>query len=423
MKNSARNAVIFVLLTAALLGILVCSALIPREAIRKQMTSSADYLCETEQFKNTLDDIYGSKVDHYADAVLLNIAWHFDAENPLKSVLRSDFYMDTDDESDGPHWLAKTLAEDLPANTQYLRYWHGSIAIVRPLMTVLTLPQIYVLHGIVLALLAGGLLVRLILRKAYVPAAGILIGMIGTACWFVPSSLEFTWVFLILFVQLNLVLMKSFPKDWGKRGTFFLISGMVTNYLDFLSCETLTLLMPLLLLLWLERKEGKPSWKELGKAALLWLIGYGGMYLAKWGISSLVLGENVWPYVSSYLTDRVAGPVSSTDYVGEFFGALLRNIAVLFPLEYGTFGIVIWVALLVAAGYFGYVHHRKGFDRTLVLMYTVIGVVPLVRFLALINHSFRHYFFTYRAMLTTLTAIVLIVAELTGWGQQEHGKT
>ena len=50
-------------------------------------------------------------------------------------------------------------------------------------MTFLTLPQIYVWHGILLALLAAGLLVRLLRRKVWVPAAGLTAGLIGAACW------------------------------------------------------------------------------------------------------------------------------------------------------------------------------------------------------------------------------------------------
>ncbi len=425
MRNWIRNTILFAAAAAVMAGLLVCSAVIPREAIREQTAASADYLCETEQYHMTIEGVFGSQTDHYADAILLNIAWHYDPEKLLPSVLKSEWYNDL--EVDSPRRLKETVEQDLPANEQYLRYWHGSIAIIRPLLVFLNIRQIYLLNGAVLAVLAAGLLLRMILRRMYVPAAGIAAGMIGTACWIVPMSLEYTWVFLIMFVQMHLVMMKFFPKDWGKRGSFFLLSGMAACFLDFLSCETVTLLAPLLLILWMDREQERPSgkafWLPLGKTAALWLIGYGGMYLAKWGISALVLGENVLPYVTGHVAERLVGPVRNTDAAGEFIGSLIRNIKMVFPLEYGSFGVVIWGLLLAAAGYFGYVHHRKGFDRQLVLAYTAAGIVPLVRFLVLMNHSYRHYFFTYRAQLSTLFALVLILAELTGWGQKRHGRT
>jgi len=421
MKNSIRNVSCFILVTALCLGLSLCAALIPREAIREHTEASAEYLCETSQYEWAMEGVYGSQVDHYADAIVLNISWHYDPEHLLSSVLKAEWYNDL--HLDSPHRLLASLEGDLPANEQYLRYWHGSIALFRPLLAWLTLPQIYLLHAVLLGLLAAGLLVRLVLRRAYVPAVGMVVGLVGTGCWFVPMSLEYTYVFLVLFVQLHMVLMKSFPKDWGRRGTFFLVSGMITNYVDFLTCETLTLLVPLLLLLWTEREEKeKPSRKTLCRVALLWLVGYGGMYLAKWGISAVVLGENVMPYVTAHVAERLVGPVRTTDLLGEFIGALVRNVKMVFPLEYGAVGFVIWIALLVAAGYFGYVHHRKGMDRKQMLRYTVIALVPFARFLLLMNHSYRHYFFTYRAQLSTLLALVLILAESTGWGQGKHGK-
>ena len=107
--------------------------------------------------------------------------------------------------------------------------------------------------SILLALLVGSLLFRMIRKRMYAAAAGIAAGLVGVNCWFIPVSLEFTWVFLVLLVQLHLVLNRSFPQDAARRAVFFMISGMVTNFLDFLTCETLTLLVPLLFLLAADR--------------------------------------------------------------------------------------------------------------------------------------------------------------------------
>ena len=413
--NALRYCLCFFLTAALLLGLLLLSTLVPRQAIRPQMQKSAEYLCEGELFGEAVEGISSSRIDRYADSILLGIAFQFDRENALRSVMEDSYYRQPyQNENEN---LRDAVEKDLPGNQQYLRYWHGSAGIVRVLMAFLTLPQIYLWHGILMGLLALGLLFRLIRRKAWIPAAGILAGLVGSACWLVPLSLEYTWVFLILLVQMHLVLMKSFPADWTRRCMFFLVSGILTNYLDFLTCETLTLLAPLLLLLWLGHSEGREAapWKTLAKAAGIWLAGYTGMYLLKWGLAAIVMGENVFPLVTASLEKRTIG-TPTTGFQLYWLEAPLKNLLNLFPMNYNVVGILAGCLLAAVAAYLGYVHHRKRFDRQLVVQYAVIGLIPYVRYLVLANHSFNHVFFTFRAQLATLLAAVLILGEVTGWG-------
>ena len=247
LQQCIRFGLCFLLAAAVLLGFLLLSTLVPRSAIKPRMQTSAEFLCEGELFGYVWDGVPGSRIDRYADSILLGIAWQFDSENSLRSVMESAYYhLYYQDENKN---LLDAVEQDLPANQQYLRYWHGSAGIVRVLMSCLTLPQIYTWHAVLIGVLFLGLIVRLYLRQRAIPAAALLVGMIGVSLWFVPLSLEYTWIFLIVMVQLHIILFPSFPKDWDKRCFLFLISGIVTNYLDFLTCETVTLLLPLLFLL------------------------------------------------------------------------------------------------------------------------------------------------------------------------------
>jgi len=92
-------------------------------------------------------------------------------------------------------------------------------------------------------------------------------------------------------------------------------------------------------------------------------------------------------------------------------------------MNHGFGGGFAAAALAVTAAYAGYVHHRKGFDRRRVLAYAGIGLMPYLRYLLLANHSYLHAFFTYRAQAATLLAAVLILAELTGWGESRFGSS
>ena len=79
----------------------------------------------------------------------------------------------------------------IQANTEYLRYWHGSILIIKPLLIVLTLEQIYILNALILLMLAGILIILLIKKKYYSIAISMILGLIMVAIWYVPFCFEY----------------------------------------------------------------------------------------------------------------------------------------------------------------------------------------------------------------------------------------
>lgn len=413
MRHGLKYIAVFLSAVIVLTGMLTLSAVIPRSAIRENMHSSAEFLCDGPLFGTVLEGVESSRIDRYADSILLAIAWQYDSENPLESVMLSSYYY-TPYQNENQN-LLEAVTKELPANQQYLRYWHGSIAILRPLLTVFSLKQIYLLNAIVLAALSIWLLVLLCRKKAFVPAFGIALGLIMTSSWFVPLSLEYTWVYYVMLAVSLAAGKLAWAGNWQHMGILFLLSGMVTNYLDFLTTETLTLLVPLLLLLWMGCRE--VTFRPAGfavKAILFWSLGYVGMWCTKWLLAAVVLGENVMPYVAEHVSQRIGGDLGLS--LGRYMiGAVLRNIKCLFPLEYGTAGILVFLALVVFSTYIGYVYQKKRISRVRIGLFTVLGLIPYVRYLVLHNHAWLHCFFTYRAQLATVLAAVMIVEELTDW--------
>lgn len=417
VKRGWKYIVVFLITLLVLTGILVLAAMIPRSAIRTNVMESAEYLCEGELFGALVKDVESSKIDRYADSILLAIAYQYDGEHPLTSVMWSSYYYtDYLNENDN---LFHAVTHEYEPNQQYLRYWHGSNAIVRPLLLLLNIQEIYVLNGVVLAVLVIGLLVMLLKNRAFVPAAGVAAGLILTAVWYVPFSLEYTWTYLCMLLLSLIGLKLAFWGRWKQLGFFFLIGGMVTNFLDFLTTETLTLLVPLLLILWVDmhRNSGKifpGMFQNAGKAMLAWGCGYVGMWVMKWVMASVVLGENVMPYVSGHIEERLGGDIG----IGLWHyitGAVINNVKCLFPFEYGVLGGIAGLVLLLFVVYIGYVYHKKHICKECIWLYVLVGLVPYLRYIVLHNHSYLHFFFTYRAQMATVLAIVLILEELTEW--------
>lgn len=424
IKNCLGYIIVFVMTCTVLLGLLVGVAIIPQSAIKENVRQSAEYLHKGELFGQAVEGVNGSTIDRYADSILISIAYQYDSINPLKSVMWSSYYYtDTNNENEN---LYESVNNDYEANQQYMRYWHGSNTIVRPLLTVLTIKQIYILNGIVLVCLIIWLISLLIKKKLYTPAVGIVAGLILTSAWFVPLSLEYTWTFMVMLIMSIIAVMMVSNSSWKYMGVLFLIGGMVTNYLDFLTTETITLLVPLLLVLYIQFHNNKEELvitvKNIVSIIIMWGIGYAGMWVMKWILASFVIGESMLPYLTNNVAERLSGDIGIgiTEYLT---GAVANNIKCLFPYEYGITGIFAGIIVIVWIMYIIFVYRKKDICKSHVLIYLFLSFIPYIRYLVLHNHSYLHCFFTYRAQITVIVAVALIVGEVSEWRPGVRGKT
>ncbi len=399
------------MLTAASLTVLLSlTALIPRESIRSNLSASAEFLCGSDMFAEVWEGTDASRIDHYADCVLLGIAWQYDDSAPLTSVMESSYYHN-EDKGEAIN-LRDAVTSDLSANKEYLRYWHGSILLVRPLLTIMTIRGIYVLFAVILALLLLILLFFLIRSGDILSAAGLMLGMVLTFSWFVPFCLEYIWVYLIMLgASVAVVLMKD---DVRPLIVTLMVCGILTAFMDFLTAETLTLTIPLLLGINKLRRSGT-SERDLIKgtacSAIGWVAGYGGMMGLKWILASIVLGINSLEYVTGNLAERTNGLVLSENYFS-FFGPIKANTGCMIPFCFGTAGIILGIIVLLGCIYSGYVYRRGTAIRAAVIIYALTGLIPFVRFMVIRNHSVLHYFFTFRALMAFVLAVILIMGEL-----------
>ncbi len=397
-------------------ALLILSALIPKEAIRQHSLESAQYLSDREPFGYVIEGLEGSCIDKYADAILLNIAYHFSAEYPFRSVMLSAYYFTPDHEETENYLIA--VENDLGVNRQYLRYWHGSITWVRPLLLFLNLQGIYVLNAVLLILLLAFFCIICARLKEYPLVIAFVVAFVMTRAYFVPLSLEYTWTFLLMLILSILAILLYRKKMEDHYTVFFAVAGMITSFVDFLTTETITLLVPLLVILWLGRKDNSSDAFFKRKdvrmslfSSIAWVLGYVCMWGMKWLMCSVVMQENAMPYVGEHVSERLGGDMG-VSLASFLTGAVTRNIACLFPLGYGALGVMGFTIIVLSAVYIGFVYRRDGFDRGGVILLALVGLVPYVRYLVLHNHSYIHYFFTFRAQFATVAAVVLIIAAL-----------
>lgn len=422
IKSFASYILIFVASVLLLAGFLFISAYIPQNWIQKHMEESADILCEHNRIWYMLPGVESSQNHLYADAITANIAYHLSDDNPLESVMWARYYWLDGDVNTS---FRTAVRDHLEAETQYLRYWHGSAAVVRLLHIFLNITQIYWLHAVVILGLLIAVLTMLCKNHMFAEAAAFAFSMIMVSIWFVPFCLEYTWTFLCMLVASLIGIRLVMNGKRNQLGMLFLITGMVTVYLDFLSTETLTLVIPLLLILRVvEKQKGNTTehnnpWIFTLKCSVLWAIGYVGMWVSKWLIASAVLHENVMPYVRSHIGDRIGGVNPVGSLFGYIAGSIIRNVKCLLPFDYGMIGAAI---LLVTIAVFivlpvvmDKVTVRSNIDKKIIALYFLIGGIPILRFAVLRNHSWYHRSFTFRALAGTLLALCFIITELIEW--------
>lgn len=442
---------------------MVLAALIPKSSIQSNSEKSALYLYEEELFYPLVKDQKLTTIDNYADTILLNIVYSLDEKQPLRSVFSASYYNE--------EWLnvnegyKMAVSENKAPNISYSRYWHGNMIFIKPLLMFLDIQGIRIFNAIVLAVLICALVVSLMKKRQKVLLSAMVIGLLSIGVFFVPLCIEYTSTFIIMAV-ICLLAMRMEDKGDDKLLPIFFISGMLTCFFDFLTTETITFTMPLVIVLCLrykpagvtlingrnkdrskrnkvnqdrdlktgdaletngfvkkkytgtkqvvnkaERNCFKEALNLTFKAGALWALAYILMWLAKWSLSSIILKINAFEAALKQAEVRTIGNAAKSA-LEQYLGAVLRNIALLFPLNFGkTYGEVILIFLGVVFLMFcvWFLYRKKQLEEVWFLkLLMLIGGIPYIRYLVLSNHSYLHYFFTYRAQLVTITALVYI---------------
>ncbi len=417
MKTIVKSIAIYIFLLICFVLFNYAAAMIPQTTVWENMTESADFLCEDVVFPMAIDGVKASMIDRYADSITCNIAWNLGHGDRLKSIMLDEFYT-SKKQNENKNFRSVLYGEAVEGGeiTQYMRYWHGSASVVRILHLIMSLKGIYILNAVILTVLSAFIIISFARKKMYDCIAGFLLGLVLTSSWYVPMSLEYTWVYLVFMTEMLIVMTLH---NRGREDLYiylFLIGGMITCFLDFLTTETLALTMPLLLVIRLNEKNA--NLKFIAKNGLSWGIGYVGCWVSKWIIAAAVLKENVMPYISDHIAERLGGSIGDVPEMSLFayvYSAIMQNLTVLFPAGYGTGGVFAGVLILIAIAYFAYVYRKKEYDKSVSRSYLLIALIPYVRYIVLHNHSYIHHFFTCRAQCAVFMALIMAafhVAEL-----------
>ena len=293
-KPVLKYSVVFLEIINLLFILLILVALIPNKWIDRNINKSIDYYTRNTGMQKTSTLLNQTQIIHYyADTVVLNIIDHLDHKKPIRSILLAKHYEEK--KLDSNYNYIKAVEDNKEANAQYLRYWHGSILLLKPLLIFFRIEIIYLLNEFLLYLLAISLFILLCIRDKKISFA-YLISLLMTNFLVVPYCFEYSSTFYIMFIASIITLYLKEDKHFY---LLLFVSSILTAFFDFLTTEILTLLMPLLLYMYFhkEKFDLKKGILFIIKAYLIWGIGYSLTFVYKWFISAILLRENVIPYI------------------------------------------------------------------------------------------------------------------------------
>ena len=386
-------------------GLIIGVHTIPQSSIKENVIISTHTLQKEGLYKKFFN-FKLFQMDNFTDTYMLNLAISADSKHPIEAGMmnydyKSKNFMDLAYDTEK---VAQGETEDLEKSS-YGRYWQGYQVTLRPLLTILTYPQIRILNYIIFTML----IISIIWLLAHEIST-------GTACLFglslllinfpiVPYSMQFSTCFYIAFI--SMILLMKIPmltkSDANILGTFFIIGG-ITSYLGFLTTPQLTLGLPLIV--YMLTKHPKDTWKIVIAISIAWALGYGLLWASKWMIGYLLTGNNILADAMQSAELRTSNQYKGMEMtIPNILNFIWINIKAkgLLPLLYaGIIGILLCLGI-----YLKILKSKQTFKEYSWLL--LIALIVPIWFLVLRNHSIQHGWFTWRAGLLSLFSLLLFI--------------
>ena len=428
LKKFLKYIIIFISIIILFIGLLTVSAIFSSDYIKENVRKSSELLNSEGNRKNTYIFLKNIEIqfDNYTDALMLNTAYSIDNSTPLYSsfVARKNYVPTIEqtiyEDSVGElHSASKyqghnevgelndTLNEDINESFEYARYWHGYLTLLRPILLIFSLSQIRIILTIIFILLAIIVFMNIYKKLGLYYMLAFLLGFLGVEYFYMGLSMQGCFIFIITMIFIEIIL-KRYDKI-KDISIYFLIIGMFTNFLDFLTNPLITLFVPLILYFLLKQKENKLSIKEciiiFLKTGIPWVLGYGLTWLSKWILVDIIFNKNLLKTALGQVLYRTNGSWK-----------INKTLPITQNLQY------ILIPIIVDIVYILFIKLYKTTDKnnktgiknifTNIFPYLAIAIVPYIWYFIIKDHSYKHSFFTYREQIMTLISIPIVYLKI-----------
>lgn len=391
-KTIEKSVIIFLLIVLLGFTLMCLTYSTPNDNVHSNIMKDSEIF--TVLYPRVIPDDATTILDVYTDSIIITELLD---KNEHNSAIENamDVY------GSNPKNFNSYIKGNKNVTTSYARYWHGNLVVYNILFNFFDytgIKMIQLFFELILIIGIFKLMMDNNLKNYIIPFA---ISLFFIHPEVIGLSLQFAPVFFIMLISVY-VLLKYKEKLFKNNNLiyYFLIIGMSTSFFDLLSYPLICLGVPLIFYLLLENDE-QSLYDNISKILLfacIWTVGYVGMWCSKWIISSFVLNQNVFSIGLSVIVER-----SSVGGVSRF-DALSKNILIYnnnyYMVIMSLIGIYYIIRLLKVKENITINNLKK------IIPYVLIGITPFLWYLFASNHSYIHYWMTYRILFIFLFALM-----------------
>lgn len=407
MLKHIRN-ILFIFLGLVVAGYLalVCVYALPTGPIQKNVAEAANIMQMDGSHPELVYGHQDTMLDNLTDSIMLLTARYEGTGSVFEEALLNNRFT-VNGLMDSEVLASEAAGEELDGEaSSYGRYWHGYLLYVKPLLMMFNYGQIrYLIGGIQFTLLAAVLylFVKKNKEKHVIPFMAAYLFLNPTA---LSLSLQYFPASVLTMLQFAVILLqedkyRTNPIRWIYH---FFIVGCLIAYFDFLTYPMLTLGLPLVFLLTENRKSLKEDFVFFVGSCAAWGIGYVAMWGSKWILGSLLTKENIIADALGSVLLRVGATESEAQ--ANALEVILKNI--------GANKMCLILIAIVFVGVFIYgIWKKRSVDlKNINISVLLCALLPFMWYVVVSNHSYIHYWFTYRILAISIYAGFILIVKL-----------
>jgi len=345
----------------------------------------------------------GTQLDNSTDAAMLLHAVH-ESDLPITTRVAEGFRYISEGNAFKTLLLYGESNPDEMLSSPISRYWHGYLVFLKPLLLVLSYLDIRMLLTIVQGGMLAAVIAGLCKRNQERLILPFLLSMLCVTPSITGMSMQFSTALCTFLLALVLLLWlpRRFFEGHGLP-VLFLLTGMMTSYVDYLTYPLVTFGMPMVLALFLyPEKDDLAEWKRFILLGVCWGVGYFGMWAGKWMFAWIFGNEKwFWPNLLASITERSSNVSAETTLR---YTDVLRSVCgVFFKRAYLLAGVAAAAAWLICL-----LRTRKNPSESCLGRRTVLiacALLPFIWFFFTQNHTYNHAFYTSRTLAVAVFAL------------------
>lgn len=403
MKETCKTIVALILGLMAATILMLLINLLPEKAMKQHITESVKVMEQEQDYHEVIPGMISSRLDNFTDSIMLVSSAH-KAETGLIDRTMNGYRVLYEGKTPSETLAAYGTGEEGYSVSPYSRYWHGYQIVLKPLLLFFNYQEIRYLNMCLQFLLIIGIVIEMVKKKMGIYIFSYMVMLFSLMPFSIGLSLQFSSVFYITNIAVY-VLLKWFEIIKEKKNffLFFLIVGMLTSFMDLLTYPLVTLGIPLVFyFLLMEKKTLLYNVIKTVKYSIIWAIGYIGMWSGKWIIGSILLRKNIITDAIDALLNRTSSETADASFT--HWSVIEKNTGAMFstPVKLLFLGtLLILLVVLICKT----IRDKKNYFAN--WHYLLIACMPIAWYMVAANHSYMHFWFTYRELSILIFAVLI----------------